>query len=81
MKRIALAALLLLALSAGAGRAQESPVAHLGGSWSANVWVTLVDLVEAIFGANPGPPPPPPNTTTSDNDCGSYIDPTGGCRG
>ena len=49
MKRIVWAALLLLALSAGAVRAQESPAAHLGGSWSASVWAALVDLVTAIF--------------------------------
>ena len=76
MKRVTSVALLLLALSVGAVQAQESPSAAPHVSWFA----ALADLVEAIFGANPGPTPPP-NTTNVDNDCGAYIDPTGGCRG
>ena len=78
MKKVAWVALLLLALSAGAVRAQ-APGAAPHASWFANSWAALVDLVEAILGANPAPTPPP-NTTTSDTDCGSFIDPTGGCR-
>lgn len=80
MRRIAWAALLLLALSTGAAQAQESPAAHRDFSWLASGWEALADLVEAIFASGPKPTPPP-ETTTADGDCGSYIDPTGGCGG
>lgn len=78
MKKIALAALLLLALSSGAVQAQESPAAHLDVSWSANFWEALADLVEAIFAADQKPTPPP---DIMGGDCGAGMDPTGGCRG
>ena len=79
MKKVALAILLLLALSSGAAQAQESSAAH-SGSWLANSWEALADLVEVIFGADPTPTPPP--SSIIDNDCGAAIDPTGGgCRG
>jgi hypothetical protein len=78
MKRIALAALLLLALSAGAVRAQESPAAHHDVSWSGNVWAALVDLVTAIFAPDQEPTSPP---AIMGGDCGAGMDPTGGCRG
>jgi len=79
MKRFACAALLLLALSSGTAQAQESPAAHRGSSWSVSAWTALVELVGAIFGGNQGSHLAP-RTTTLDNDCGSFIDPTGGCR-
>jgi len=78
MKKVTWVALLLLALSAGAVQAQESPGAHLGGSWSANVWATLVDLMTAIFAPDPAPTSPP---AIMGGDCGAGMDPTGGCRG
>lgn len=77
MKKVALAALLMLALSTSAAQAQGSPAAQ-SGAWLASYWEALADLVEVIFGADPKPTPPP--TTTIDNDCGAGIDPTGGCR-
>jgi hypothetical protein len=78
MRRIALAALLLLALSSGVVQAQESRAAHHDVSWSANFWATLADLVQAIF-APDQEPTSPPKTPTLDRECGSFIDPTGGC--
>jgi hypothetical protein len=79
MRRIALAALLLLALSSSAVQAQESRAAHLGASWLTNCWEALVGLVEVIVVADQKPASPP-STTTLDNDCGAGMDPTGGCR-
>ena len=78
MKRIAWAALLLLALSTGAVQAQESPAARHEASWSANLWSALADLVSAIFAPDQEPPSPPDITG---GDCGAGMDPTGGCRG
>jgi len=79
MRRIAWAALLLLALSSGAVQAQEAPAAHLGASWVTNCWEALVGLVEVILVADQKPVSPP-STTTLDSDCGAGMDPTGGCR-
>jgi hypothetical protein len=78
MRRIAWAALLLLALSTGAIQAQESPAARHESSWAANVWTALADLMSAIFASAPEPQSPP---NIMGGDCGAYIDPTGGCRG
>jgi len=78
MKKITCVALVLLALSSGAVQAQELP-SHHDVSWAAHFWEALADLVEAIFTADPKPTPPP--SSTVDSDCGSFIDPTGGCRG
>lgn len=80
MRRIAWAALLLLALSTGAAQAQESPAARLDFSWLASGWEALADLVEVIFASGPKPTPPP-ETTNADGDCGAGMDPTGGCGG
>ncbi len=43
------------------------------------IWTALLMLAlwQAIFGATPTPPP---HTATLDGDCGSFVDPTGGCR-
>jgi hypothetical protein len=79
MRRIAWAALLLLALTTGAVQAQESRAAHPDVSWSANFWATLADLAQAIF-APDQKPASSPSTTTLDSDCGAGMDPTGGCR-
>lgn len=80
MKKVVFVTLLLLAFSTGAIQAEESPAAHLGGSWLANCWEALADLVEAVFAGSPKPTPPP-ETTTADGDCGAAMDPTGGCGG
>lgn len=77
MRRIAWAALLLLALTTGAVQAQESRAAHPDVSWSANFWATLAELVQAIFAPDQEPTSPP---SIMAGDCGAYIDPTGGCR-
>ena len=78
MRRIAWAALLLLALSTGAALAQESPAARHEASWGANFWSALVDLVSAIIAPDPEPSSPP---AIMGGDCGAAMDPTGGCRG
>ena len=78
MKRIALAALLLLALGAGGVRAEESPAAHRTVSGPADVWAALVELVTSIFVPGQEPTSQP---AAMRGDCGVFIDPTGGCRG
>ena len=78
MRRIAWAALLLLALSTGAALAQESPAARHEASWATNVWSALADLMTAIFAPDQEPQSPP---NIMGGDCGAAMDPTGGCRG
>lgn len=78
MKRFAGTALLLLALGAGALRAQEGPAAHRDVSWSSNAWAALVELVTAILVPDQEPISPP---AIMGGDCGAGMDPTGGCRG
>lgn len=73
MRKVAWVALFLLALSTGAAYAQQPPAPNPHASWLA----ALVELWEAFFGATPTPPP---HTNILDGDCGSFIDPTGGCR-
>lgn len=80
MKKVSLAALLVLTLSAGAAQAQESPATRLDTSWLANYWEALTNFVETIFPAEDNPAPPP-TSTGADTDCGAGIDPTGGCKG
>lgn len=79
MKKISLAALLVLALSAGAAQAQESPATRLNISWLANYWEALAQFVEIILPAE-DQPAPPPASTGAETQCGAAIDPTGGCR-
>lgn len=80
MKKVSLAALLVLALSAGAAQAQESPATRLDASWLAHYWAALAQFVETIFPAE-DKPAPPPASTGAETQCGAAIDPTGGCKG
>lgn len=80
MKKVTLAALFVLVLSAGTAQAQESPATRLGASLLANYWEALAQFVETIFPAE-DKPAPPPASTGADTDCGAAIDPTGGCKG
>lgn len=80
MKKVSLAALLMLALSTGTAQAQESTAARLGASWLAHYWEALAQFVETILPAE-DQPAPPPASTGAETQCGAAIDPTGGCKG